>query len=132
MSANKINPMLLIDFYKAVHAEMLPKGITKSVSYFTPRMSRVNRWDKVVMFGLQGFIKKYLIDYFNKECFGRPFDEVIEDYKRIMDNALGSEAYKIEKVEELHHLGYLRIEIVALPEGTLVASYDRCNCRIYV
>jgi len=79
MSANKINPMLLIDFYKAVHAEMLPKGITKSVSYFTPRMSRVNRWDKVVMFGLQGFIKNYLIDYFNEEFFGRPFDEVIED-----------------------------------------------------
>ena len=85
MSANKINPMLIIDFYKAVHAEMLPKGITKSVSYFTPRMSRVNRWDKVVMFGLQGFIKNYLIDYFNEEFFGRPFDEVIEDYKRIMD-----------------------------------------------
>lgn len=43
------NPMLLIDFYKAVHAEMLPEKITKSVSYFTPRMSRVDRWDKVVM-----------------------------------------------------------------------------------
>ena len=40
---NAINPMLLIDFYKAVHAEMLPKGITKSVSYFTPRMSRIKR-----------------------------------------------------------------------------------------
>ena len=56
---NRMNPMLLIDFYKAVHAEMLPKDITKSVSYFTPRMSRVERWDKVVMFGLQGFIKTY-------------------------------------------------------------------------
>lgn len=123
MSAKKINPMLLIDFYKAVHAEMLPKGITKSVSYFTPRMSRIKRWDKVVMFGLQGFIKTYLIDYFNEEFFGRPFDEVIEDYKRIMDNALGSEAYKIEKVEKLHHLGYLPIEIVALPEGTLVPMH---------
>ena len=31
---SRINPMLLIDFYKAVHAEMLPKDITKSVSYF--------------------------------------------------------------------------------------------------
>ena len=123
MSAKKINPMLLIDFYKTVHAEMLPKGITKSVSYFTPRMSRIKRWDKVVMFGLQGFIKTYLIDYFNEEFFGRPFDEVIEDYKRIMDNALGSEAYKIEKVEKLHHLGYLPIEIVALPEGTLVPMH---------
>lgn len=64
-----INPMLLIDFYKAVHAEMLPRGITKSVSYFTPRMSRVECWDKVVMFGLQGFIKYYLIDYFNENFF---------------------------------------------------------------
>ena len=65
------NPMLLIDFYKAVHAEMLPEGITKSVSYFTPRMSRIDRWNQVVMFGLQGFIKTYLIDYFNREFFAR-------------------------------------------------------------
>ena len=66
----KMNPMLLIDFYKGVHAEMLPKGISKSVSYFTPRMSRVKRWDKVVMFQLQGFIKTYLIDYFNDDYNG--------------------------------------------------------------
>ena len=81
---SKTNPMLLIDFYKAVHAEMLPKNITKSVSYFTPRMSRVKRWDKVVMFGLQGFIKTYLIDYFNEEFFDKPFKEIIYEYKRIM------------------------------------------------
>ncbi len=117
------NPMLLIDFYKAVHAEMLPDGITKSVSYFTPRMSRVNRWDKVVMFGLQGFIIKYLIEYFNTEFFLRPFDEVIGEYKRIMDATLGNEAYKIEKIEKLHKLGYLPIEIVALPEGTNVPMH---------
>ena len=69
----QINPMLLIDYYKAVHAEMLPEKITKSVSYFTPRMSRIDRWDKVVMFGLQGFIKTYLIDYFKRRFFNRPF-----------------------------------------------------------
>lgn len=120
---NRTNPMLLIDFYKAVHAEMLPKGITKSVSYFTPRMSRVKRWDKVVMFGLQGFIKTYLIDYFNDEFFNRPFEEVIGEYKRIMDIALGANAYKIEKIEKLHKLGYLPIEIVALPEGTKVPMH---------
>ncbi len=120
---NKTNPMLLIDFYKAVHAEMLPQNITKSVSYFTPRMSRVKRWDKVVMFGLQGFMKTYLIDYFNEEFFSKPFDEVIGGYKRIMDAALGAEAYKIEKIEKLHQLGYLPIEIVALPEGTMVPMH---------
>ena len=119
----KINPMLLIDFYKAVHAEMLPDGITKSVSYFTPRMSRVKRWDKVVMFGLQGFIKTYLIDYFNDEFFNKPFDEVISGYKRIMDASLGENAYKIEKIEKLHKLGYLPIEIISLPEGTRVPMH---------
>lgn len=119
----KTNPMLLIDFYKAVHAEMLPKDITKSVSYFTPRMSRVSRWGSVVMFGLQGFIKTYLIDYFNDEFFNKPFDEVISGYKRIMDATLGENAYKIEKIEKLHKLGYLPIEIVALPEGTIVPMH---------
>ncbi|MBE5866094.1 MAG: nicotinate phosphoribosyltransferase [Lachnospiraceae bacterium] len=120
---NRTNPMLLIDFYKAVHAEMLPKDINKSVSYFTPRMSRVERWDNVVMFGLQGFIKTYLIDYFNEEFFGKPFDEVIGEYKRIMDATLGEAAYKIDKIEKLHKLGYLPIEIIALPEGTMVPMH---------
>lgn len=120
---NRTNPMLLIDFYKAVHAEMLPKNITKSVSYFTPRMSRVERWDKVVMFGLQGFIKTYLIDYFNEEFFSKDFSEVIGNYKRIMDAALGKEAYKIDKIERLHKLGYLPIEIIALEEGVMVPMH---------
>lgn len=115
--------MLLIDFYKAVHAEMLPKNITKSVSYFTPRMSRVKRWDKVVMFGLQGFIKEYLIDYFNNYFFNVSFDEVISDYQRVMDATLGANAYNIEKIKKLHELGYLPIEIVSLPEGTLVPMH---------
>lgn len=119
----KTNPMLLIDFYKAVHAEMLPKNITKSVSYFTPRMSRVKRWDNVVLFGLQGFIKTYLIDYFNNEFFNKPFDEVMSEYKRIMDATLGKGAYKIEKIEALHRLGYLPIKIVSLPEGTIVPMH---------
>ena len=117
---SRINPMLLIDFYKAVHAEMLPKDITKSVSYFTPRMSRVKMWDKVVMFGLQGFIKTYLIDYFNENFFERPFEEVMGEYSRIMDATLGKDAYKLEKIEKLHKLGYLPIEVISLPEGARV------------
>lgn len=102
---------------------MLPKGITKSVSYFTPRMSRVNMWKEVVMFGLQGFIKTYLIDYFNAEFFSKPCEEVVGSYKRIMDHCLGESAYKIDKIENLHHLGYLPIEIVALPEGARVPMH---------
>ena len=96
------NPMLLIDFYKAVHSDMLPEKIEKSVSYFTPRMSRVKMWDEVVMFGLQAFIKTYLIDYFQEEFFQKPKEEVLGEYERILDAALGKGAYKSEK-----RLGFL-------------------------
>lgn len=115
----RINALLLKDFYKAVHSEMINQKMTKSVSYYTPRMSRVDRWDKVVMFGLQMFIKTWLIDYFNDNFFNLTEDEVVNEYKRVMDNAMGS-VYDIEKVRNLHRLGYLPIEIVALPEGAKV------------
>ncbi|MFQ9841519.1 MAG: nicotinate phosphoribosyltransferase [Ruminococcus sp.] len=120
--------MLLIDFYKAVHAEMLPTKITKSVSYFTPRMSRVRMWNKVVMFGLQGFVKTYLIDYFNERFFERPIDEVISEYERIMDASLGKGVYGLQKIKDLHTLGYLPIEIWALPEGTKVPMHVPMFC----
>ena len=64
-----INPLLLIDFYKATHHEQYPVGLTKMVSYYTPRMSRLSDVDKVIMFGLQAFIKEYLIDGFNNNFF---------------------------------------------------------------
>lgn len=117
------NPMLLIDFYKAVHSDMLPEKIEKSVSYFTPRMSRIKMWDKVVMFGLQAFIKTYLIEYFNKEFFEKTIEEVVGEYNRVLNAALGKNAFKSEKIEKLHRLGYLPIEIKALQEGTKVPMH---------
>lgn len=113
----KINSLLLKDFYKAVHSEMLNKGMTQSVSYYTPRKSRVNRWPKVVNFGLQMFIKNWLIDEFNENFFGRPEAEVVREYQRIMDNTMGKGIYDISKISKLHKLGYLPIEIISIPEG---------------
>ena len=116
----KINSLLLKDFYKAVHSEMLNPGMTKSVSYYTPRKSRVNRWPKVVNFGLQMFIKNWLIDEFNENFFNRPEDEVVAEYKRVLDNAMGKDIYDINKVRKLYKLGYLPIEIISIPEGVEV------------
>lgn len=113
----KTNPLLLIDFYKSCHDFMLPEGMTKSVSYYTPRKSRVTGWDKVVNFGLQAFIKTWLIDYFNEYFFNKPMNEIVQDYRRILDNTLGAGNYNYEKVSKLHKLGYLPIEIMSLPEG---------------
>lgn len=115
-----INPMLLCDFYKTVHSDMINPDMTKSMSYYTPRMSRVKRWDKVVMFGLQMFCKTWLIDCFNENFFGISEDEAVSEYERVLDASLGVGVYSSEKIRKLHRLGYLPIEIIALPEGTMV------------
>ena len=114
------NALLLKDFYKAVHSEMIPKNMVKSVSYFTPRKSRINRWDSVVNFGLQAFCKTWLIDYFNENFFKRPEDEVVEEYKYYIENTMGKGICDFEKVRKLHQLGYLPIEVISLPEGMKV------------
>lgn len=119
MSKN-INPMLLCDFYKTVHSDMINPKMTKSMSYYTPRMSRVNRWDKVVMFGVQMFCKTWLIEYFNDNFFALEEEEVVREYTRVLDATLGKGVYGTEKIRKLHRLGYLPIEIIALPEGTMV------------
>ena len=115
-----INPMLLCDFYKTVHSDMINPKMTKSMSYYTPRMSRVKRWDKVVMFRVQMFCKTWLIDYFNENFFELSEDEVVAEYTRVLDVTLGKGIYGTEKIRKLHRLGYLPIEITALPEGTMV------------
>lgn len=116
----KTNALLLIDFYKAVHREMLDPGMTKSVSYFTPRSSRIDRWNGVVNFGLQAFCKTWLIDYFNENFFNKTEEEVVAEYARVMDNTLGKGLCDYEKIKKLHRLGYLPIEVVSLPEGVIV------------
>ena len=113
----KYNPLLLIDFYKATHAEQYPQGLTRMVSYYTPRMSRLSDIDEVTMFGLQGFIREYLIEGFNDNFFNRPEEEVMAEYERIMTYTLGKDACDVEKIRKLHKLGYLPIAIAAVPEG---------------
>lgn len=118
------NPLLCLDFYKTCHAEQYPKGLTKMVSYYTPRMSRLPDTEKVTMFGLQAFIKEYLIEAFNKYFFGVPFDEVLAEYKRVLNNTIGTNGVGEERLKKLHELGYLPLQIRAVPEGT------RTNIRV--
>lgn len=114
------NPLLLTDFYKTIHHMCYAEGLTKLVSYWTPRMSRKEDMDKVVMFGLQPFLKKYLIKYFNENFFSRDKEEVISEYKRIVSKTMGSVAADTKHIEALHDLGYLPIQIKAVPEGSRV------------
>lgn len=116
----RINPLLESDFYKQVHWNQYPKNVSKVVSYFTPRMSRLKDVNYIIMFGLQSFIKEFLINDFNENFFSKPKTEVLEEYKHLLDNTLGCGLYGLERIGELHDLGYLPIEIKALPEGTKV------------
>lgn len=116
----KINPMLLTDFYKISHRIMSEKGTEKIYSTFTPRGSRIEDIDSIVFFGLQGFIKDYLIDYFNENFFNREKNEVISEYKRIITYTLGINCADSTHIEELYDLGYLPIKIKAVKEGTIV------------
>lgn len=115
-----MNPLLIKDFYKATHADCYPAGITKLVSYYTPRMSRLEGYDKLVMFGLQAFIKEFLIEGFNEGFFSRDKREVLDEYARVMDCTLGKGSYNLDRIGELHDLGYLPLDIRALPEGCRV------------
>lgn len=117
----KTIPLLLIDFYKATHHEQYPKGLTFMASYYTPRMSRLKDTDKVTLFGLQGFIKEYLIDMFDEYFFCKTEYEVIADYTRVLDATLGIGSYESDKIRDLHKLGYLPLQIRAVPEGTRTA-----------
>lgn len=116
----KLNSMLLTDFYKTIHHLAYTEGLDYLVSYWTPRMSRIEGVDKVVMFGLQAVIKQYLIEHFNDNFFNRPKEEVIKEYQRIIRNTMTEQAANTEFLEKLHDLGYLPIQIKAIPEGTRV------------
>jgi len=121
----KNNPLTAIDFYKADHRRQYPEGTEFVYSNFTPRSDRLFNWKdksgKIVWFGLQGFIKSFIIECWNKEFFLKPKDDVVSYYKKRMDNSLGPDAISIEHIKELHDLGYLPIKIKALPEGVRTA-----------
>lgn len=115
-----INPLMLIDFYKADHRRQYPEGTELVYSNFTPRKFRDGLSQDLVFFGLQYFIKEYLINQWNEGFFKQPKEKMLADYKRRMDNALGKDSISVEHVAQLHDLGHLPLVIKALPEGTVV------------
>lgn len=111
---------LLCDFYKTSHKAVYPKGTEIIYSTFTPRSNKYFPIaNEVVVFGIQGFVKKYLVDYFNENFFKRLKNEVVNEYNRIIKFTLGEQYVDSGHIEKLHDLGYLPIKLKALKEGTL-------------
>lgn len=114
-----MNPETQIDGYKVDHRRQYPEGTETIVSNFTARGTRrEDKNVKIVFFGLQYFIKKYLIKGWNENFFALPVEEVVTRFKRRINNYLGPNQVGDQHIRDLHALGYLPIQILALPEGT--------------
>ena len=116
----KLTPILLKDGYKVGHKFQYPEGTTLVYSNLTPRKARNAELNEVIFFGMQYFVKEYLINQFEDGFFKRSKDEVLQEYSRRMDSYLGKDSISYDHIAALHDLGYLPLEIKALPEGSLV------------
>lgn len=115
-----MNPLLLTDGYKVDHRRQYPNGTTLVYSNWTPRKSRIEDIEEVVFFGLQYFIKKYILEDFENHFFKQPKDKVISEYSRRINNYLGENQVGTKHIEDLHDLGYIPMVFKALPEGSSV------------
>jgi nicotinamide phosphoribosyltransferase len=115
-----MNPLLLTDGYKLDHRRQYPEGTTLVYSNWTPRKSRIEGITDVVFFGLQYFIKKYLLEDFEVNFFRKPKAEVVAQYQRLINNYLGPNRIGTDHIEALHDLGFIPMVFKAMPEGTPV------------
>jgi nicotinamide phosphoribosyltransferase len=101
--------ILNTDSYKVSMFKQYPAGTTGVYSYIE---SRGGRYDQTVMFGLQAFIKEYLLD---------PITQADIDTADAILTAHG-EPFNREGWEYILrvHNGYLPVVIRAVPEGTVV------------
>ena len=53
-----LSPMLMTDFYKTIHHLAYVPKLDYLVSYWTPRMSRIEGVDKVISFGQQAMVNR--------------------------------------------------------------------------
>lgn len=116
------NPMLLTDGYKIGHAIQYPKGTQYVYATWVPRSNQYFKAaDKAVFFGLQYFVKEYLIKRFNEDFFQQDIEMIVRDWNIFLDSYLGTHENCLgeEHIRALHKLGYLPIRIKALDEGTL-------------
>ena len=116
-----------IDSYKTAHPDQYPEGTTKVYSNFTPRSLKHLQVPyrcgtiRVVWFGLQAFLND-LQSVWQETFFDRTKEEVVSEFMDLVGPFCGPRGFNQSRIEWLHDLGYLPIEIKSLPEGTLVPA----------
>jgi len=115
-----MNPLLLTDGYKLDHRRQYPQGTTMVYSNWTPRRSRIEGVEEIVFFGLQYFLKKYVLEDFERHFFQQPKERVLAQYQRRVNCYLGENSVGIQHIADLHDLGYIPMVFKAIPEGRSV------------
>lgn len=122
------------DGYKLGHHRMYPEGTQMVYSNWTPRSCRYfpEATEGSVVFGIQYFVKKYLIEEFNK-WFALPKEEAIKQF-----------AYRVGNFVDLNQVGtknslkgLIRVEeenskYVAYDQQTKDAELQGCLKTVFV
>lgn len=97
------------DAYKYTHWKLFPENTTNTYYYGE---SRGGAFDKTLFFGLQGFIKDYLLGPF---CTHSD----VEEAKVILKKVFGYDYFNYEAWKQIADMGKLPIRISAVKEGGL-------------
>lgn len=116
------NPCLMVDAYKLGHYFQMPFGVNTIYSTWTARSDKhcIDGNGKTVVFGHQGFIKEYLVEFFNKNFFEANIDEIERDFVRKVGVMFHPSYTDFSRFRKLHELGYLPIIVMGVPEGTVL------------
>lgn len=110
--------ILATDAYKLSHRILYPEGTEFVYSNMTPRANSYFKYsDKYIAFGSELFVERFLIDYWKTNFFDLEWETVAETYAYIIKNGLGDAVMDLDSVKYLYDLGYLPLEVKALPEG---------------
>lgn len=116
----------MVDVYKLGHAAMYTEGTDFLYSNLTPRSNKYFKaqaaegYDgKMVVFGTQGTIME-LVEDWNDSFFDQPKEKVIRRYRRRVNSVLGEGVVSTARMEALHDLGYLPLEIKTIDEGARI------------
>lgn len=119
-----VAPLFHTDAYKLDHRRQyaLSGNVTRVYSNYTNRKSRIPGIDHIVHFGLQAYLRKYLMEDW-EPFFEAGEDEVCDLYTWRVGQVLGEDAAKgigTDHIRALHRKGYLPLRFCSLPEGTPV------------
>ena len=110
--------MLYSDSYKQCHPLMYPDNQECLVSYLTARKAYHPGFPKMVVYGIQPFIKDMYKGF--DAFFHETIEQVMFEYDHYIDAHIGLDNVARNRIVALHKLGYLPLEIRIMPEGSVI------------